>query len=68
MSNNCRHSAGDREANLSELDQAIIRARAHALWEAAGKPQGRHEEFWLAAERELQNDPIAHELKLPDNL
>jgi hypothetical protein len=28
----------------------------------------RHEEFWLAAERELQNDPIAHGLKLLDNL
>ena len=53
---------------MSELNKAIIRARAHALWEAAGKPQGRHEEFWLAAESELLNDPIAHELKLPDNL
>jgi hypothetical protein len=53
---------------LSELNKPIIRARAHALWEAAGQPQGRHEEFWLQAEREFRNDPIAHELKLPDNL
>jgi len=52
---------------MSELNEAIIRAKAHALWEAAGKPQGRHEEFWLEAERELQNDPLSHALKLPDN-
>jgi hypothetical protein len=31
-----------------------IKERAHQLWEAAGKPDGRHEEFWHQAERELQ--------------
>lgn len=37
------------------MDQATeeqIRERAHQLWEAAGKPEGRHEEFWQQAERE----------------
>jgi hypothetical protein len=52
---------------LSELNKAIIRARAHALWEAAGQPHGRHDEFWLQAERELQDDPVAHELRLPES-
>lgn len=29
-----------------------IRARAHALWEEAGRPQGRELEFWQRAESE----------------
>ncbi len=31
-----------------------IRARAHQLWERAGNPEGRDEEFWHDAQRELQ--------------
>jgi hypothetical protein len=30
-----------------------IRQRAHALWEQSGRPEGRSEEFWHEAEREL---------------
>ena len=30
-----------------------IRVRAYELWEQAGSPTGRDEEFWLIAEREL---------------
>lgn len=31
-----------------------IRQRAHELWEAAGRPEGREQEFWYQAERELK--------------
>jgi hypothetical protein len=31
-----------------------IRNRAHQLWEQAGKPEGREDEFWHQAEQELQ--------------
>ncbi|ABE64766.1 hypothetical protein Nham_4121 (plasmid) [Nitrobacter hamburgensis X14] len=31
-----------------------IRQRAKQLWEEHGKPEGRDEEFWHTAERELQ--------------
>jgi hypothetical protein len=31
-----------------------IRKRAFELWEQAGKPEGREDEFWRQAERELQ--------------
>jgi hypothetical protein len=31
-----------------------IRQRAHDLWEQAGKPEGREDEFWHLAERDLQ--------------
>jgi hypothetical protein len=35
-----------------------IRQRAHQLWELAGRPEGRDEQIWLEAERELENsDP-----------
>jgi hypothetical protein len=31
-----------------------IRALAHRLWLKAGKPEGREQEFWHQAERQLQ--------------
>jgi hypothetical protein len=40
-----------RERRRTEAD---IRARARALWEHGGRPSGRDEEFWLQAERELE--------------
>ena len=33
-----------------------IKARAWELWEQQGRPLGRDVEFWLQAERELQED------------
>ena len=30
-----------------------IQARAHELWEQAGRPHGRHDEHWSQAEREI---------------
>jgi hypothetical protein len=45
-----------------------IRIRAHELWEKAGKPAEREDQFWLEAERQLSEERIRHELKTPDNL
>ena len=33
-----------------------IRHYAHLLWEKAGSPEGRSEEFWHAAEVELNSE------------
>jgi Protein of unknown function (DUF2934) len=33
-----------------------IRERAHQLWEAAGRPEGREHDFWYQAEHELKGD------------
>jgi Protein of unknown function (DUF2934) len=33
--------------------------RAYELWEQAGKPEGRDEEFYHQAEKELQAQPAA---------
>jgi hypothetical protein len=38
-----------------------IEERAHALWEAAGRPEGRALDYWLQAERELADQSIAGE-------
>lgn len=31
-----------------------IRERAHQLWELAGQPEGREQEFWYLAEHDLK--------------
>lgn len=36
-----------------------IRDRAHQLWEAADRPWGREEEFWIEAEDRLLRERIA---------
>jgi hypothetical protein len=33
--------------------EAEIRDRAYALWQEEGSPEGREQEFWHRAEREL---------------
>lgn len=34
-----------------------IAERAYLLWEQAGRPEGRDQEFWLNAANELHNPP-----------
>jgi Protein of unknown function (DUF2934) len=36
-----------------------IRQRAYELWQLAGSPEDREQEFWYEAERELQNSDTA---------
>jgi hypothetical protein len=38
---------------MSKPTQDQITVRAYELWEQAGKPQGRDQEFYYRAEREL---------------
>jgi hypothetical protein len=45
-----------------------IAARAYELWEQAGKPEGRDEEFWRLAELELINDDKDSPRRTPDTL
>ena len=46
---------------MGEEAKQIVRERAHALWEADGRPGGRELEYWLRAERELLAELIAGE-------
>ena len=45
-----------------------VAARAYELWEKAGKPEGRDEEFWRSAEQELLNENKSSPLRTPDTL
>lgn len=46
---------------MEKPDEERIRVRAHHLWEAAGQPEDRQDEFWHQAERELSKDPEVNE-------
>jgi hypothetical protein len=35
-------------------DEEHIRRRAHEIWEREGQPEGRHEEHWERARREVK--------------
>ena len=35
-------------------DEERIRRRAHAIWEREGRPEGRREEHWAQARREIE--------------
>jgi len=38
---------------MHNIDEQKIRDRAFQLWDRAGQPEGREQEFWYAAELEL---------------
>lgn len=46
-------SGQPEEAKVTATSHDQIRDRAYALWEEAGRPDGRDKEFWEAAERQL---------------
>jgi hypothetical protein len=45
----------------------IVR-RAYQLWQQAGEPQGKDQEFYHLAEQELRNQDKSSPLRTPDNL
>jgi hypothetical protein len=55
---------GQRHSSTRELRQRLRhlfqhqrkKARAHELWEQAGKPEGSDEHFWFEAERQLKEE------------
>ena len=49
------------------IDEAVA-ARAYELWEQAGKPDGREEDFWRLAEQELLKEDQGSPRRTPDTL
>lgn len=41
---------------MNSEKQREIEQRAYALWQAEGRPHGRHEEHWQRAAREIEAD------------
>ena len=50
-----RISYEDRRTPMLPEESALdrIRRRAHEIWEAEGRPEGRAHEHWLRAQREI---------------
>jgi hypothetical protein len=41
---------------MNEPFMPSIALRAYELWDAAGRPEGRSEEFWFLAEEEFRKE------------
>jgi hypothetical protein len=63
-----RGGADGKYATMENPKQIDIVRRAYELWEQAGKPEGRDEEFYHQAEQELRNEDKSSPLRTPDNL
>ena len=48
-----------KEARMTKPTQKEIAARAYAIWEERGRPEGKEDEFWKLAEQELSNEDDA---------
>jgi hypothetical protein len=57
-----------RERTMANLTDEQIRTRARQLWEKAGKPPGKEDDFRHQAEQELRNEDKDSPLRTPDNL
>jgi Protein of unknown function (DUF2934) len=44
---------------MSSERQKRIEERAYALWQAEGRPHGRHEEHWRRAAHEIETEETA---------
>jgi Protein of unknown function (DUF2934) len=55
----------ERARALAKPTEEKIRKRAREIWEDNGRPIGRDEEFWLQAERELQEEELK---ETPDDI
>jgi DUF2934 family protein len=53
---------------MGEPTEREIKTRAYELWEQAGQPTGRDEEFYRQAEQELRNEGKSDPTRTPDNL
>jgi hypothetical protein len=60
-------SSQERE-QMTQFNDDDVRRRAFHLWEEAGRPANKMDDYWYEAERQLQEERIEHELKTPDNL
>jgi hypothetical protein len=53
---------------MPEPTEKEIKNRAYELWERAGRPDGKDEDFYHLAQQELRNEDKSNPLRTPDNL
>jgi Protein of unknown function (DUF2934) len=63
-----QHISSSRKPAMENPTEIQIVRRAYELWEQAGKPEGRDEEFYHLAEQELRDADKSSPLRTPDNL
>ena len=56
------------ESRMPEPTELEITERAFELWERAGRPEGRQDEFWCQAEHELRNVDASSIALIPEPL
>lgn len=42
--------------SMTDVNEEKIKQRAHELWEIAGRPDGRDDEFWHKAEEQVRGE------------
>ncbi len=52
-------------AEMEKPTQMEIVRRAYQLWQQAGEPQGKDEEFYYLAEQQLRNEDKSSPLRTP---
>ena len=60
--------APTRRNIMPEPSKQEIEARAYQLWEKAGCPNDREDEFWHLAQQELRNEDKSSPTRTPDAL
>ena len=53
---------------MNKPAQIEIVRRAYQLWQEAGQPEGKDQEFYYLAEQELRNADKSSPMRTPDNL
>jgi len=53
---------------MAEPTHMDIVRRTYELWQQAGEPEGKDQEFYRQAEQELRNADKSSPLRTPDNL
>jgi hypothetical protein len=49
---------------MSPSEEMMIRQRAYELWDHAGRPVGRSDEFWFAAKADFERNTRVGERRL----
>jgi hypothetical protein len=64
----CRTVLKVKEVVMENPTKEQVIHRAYELWEQAGKPEGKDEDFYHQAEQELRDADKSSPLRTPDNL
>jgi len=58
ISTNLRAAKGAYRLMESAISDEQVRARAYAIWEQEGRPEGKSLDHWLQAEAEIRGNKI----------